>query len=229
MISVFSLGTRSKGSSIHIIQTSHNSIYSREEKKKLQGKMRMMLLAFGLLLSMSIAECARHSDVAGILASCNPSGYLNGNSHDCNRDHGSDCCKSGERYPQYKCSPPVTGNTHAMLTLNGFEKGEDGGGPSECDGDYHDDNDLVVALSTGWYAGGSRCHDFILITNPDNGRTARARVVDECDSVSGCDEDHDFQPPCPNNIVDASPGVWKALGVDNYDDVGEMSITWSET
>ncbi|GLJ14327.1 hypothetical protein SUGI_0230910 [Cryptomeria japonica] len=145
------------------------------------------------------------------------------------REDEDDVTSSGERYPQYKCSPPVTGNTHAILTLNGFEKGEDGGGPSECDGDYHNDNDLVVALSTGWYAGGSRCHDFILITNQDNGRTARARVVDECDSVSGCDEDHDFQPPCPNNIVDASLGVWKALGVENYDDVGEMSITWSET
>ncbi|PNX56644.1 ripening-related protein 2-like, partial [Trifolium pratense] len=32
-------------------------------------------------------------------------------------------------------------------------------------------------------------------------------------STKGCDEDHDYQPPCPNNIVDASKAVWKALGV----------------
>ncbi|KAF4394118.1 hypothetical protein F8388_017931 [Cannabis sativa] len=38
-------------------------------------------------------------------------------------------------------------------------------------------------------------------------------VVDECDSTAGCDADHDYQPPCPNNIVDASKAVWKALGV----------------
>ncbi|XP_059078131.1 putative ripening-related protein 1 [Cryptomeria japonica] len=109
----------------------------------------------------------------------------------------------------------MTSTTPTTLTLNGFQKGKDRGGPSECDEDYHNDNDLVVALSTGWYTGGSRCHEFIVI-NPNNGRSMRAMVVDECNSISGCDEDHDFQR------------VWKALGVDNYDDVGEMSITWSE-
>ncbi|GLJ05632.1 hypothetical protein SUGI_0021840 [Cryptomeria japonica] len=145
----------------------------------------------------------------------------------CNQEHGSECCKSGEKYPQYKCSPRVTENTKATLTLNGFDNNEDGGGPSECDGEYHKDSDLVVALSTGWYAGGSRCHKHIEISNPENGRSVQAMVVDECDSFAGCDGDHDYQPPCPNNAVDASPGVLKALGVDD-DDAGEMSITWSD-
>ncbi|KAH9293880.1 hypothetical protein KI387_040916, partial [Taxus chinensis] len=172
-------------------------------------KTKMMLIVFGILL-LRMVECGR-PDAAGILASCNPTSYLHGNSHTCNEEHGSDCCKSGDTYPQYKCSPPVTDSTPATLTLNGFQKNEDGGGPSECDGQYHNDNDLVVALSTGWYAGGSRCHNYIQITNPGNGRSARAMVVDECDSFSGCDVDHDYQPPCNNNIVDASPGVWKAL------------------
>ncbi|GLJ14797.1 hypothetical protein SUGI_0240220 [Cryptomeria japonica] len=194
------------------------------------GKMRMMLMiAFGLLLSMSIAECSRPVDDARILASCNPAGFLSGISNDCNRHHGAECCETGQRYPQFKCSPPVTGITKATLTLNGFGNGDDGGGASECDGDFHSDDEKVVALSTGWYAGGSRCNDFILITNPDNGRSVRAKVVDECDSVAGCDDEHAFQPPCKNNIVDASPAVWKALGVDNFEDVGVMSITWSET
>lgn len=183
----------------------------------------VMMISIGI----GIVECGRISGGA-LSSSCEPTGFLHGNSHDCNRDHGSDCCQSGKEYPQYKCSPAVTGSTAATLTLNGFQKNEDGGGPSECDGQYHNDSELVVALSTGWYAGGSRCLNYIQITNPDNGRSVRAKVVDECDSMNGCDADHDYQPPCNNNVVDASPGVWKALGVPDYNDVGEMHITWTD-
>ncbi|PNX70819.1 hypothetical protein L195_g057775, partial [Trifolium pratense] len=35
-----------------------------------------------------------------------------------------------------------------------------------------------------------------------------AVVVDECDSTMGCDQDHDYQPPCRNNIVDASKRLY---------------------
>jgi len=52
-------------------------------------------------------------------------------------------------------------------------------------------------------------------------------VVDECDSKRGCDAEHDFQPPCPNNVVDASKAVWKALGVPKRD-WGESDIHWSD-
>ncbi|KAK4414410.1 Kiwellin-1 [Sesamum alatum] len=137
----------------------------------------------------------------------------------CNQENDSDCCKAGELYTTYKCSPPVSGTTKAVLTLNSFEKGGDGGGPSECDNKYHSDDTPVVALSTGWYSGGSRCLNNITVIA--NGRSVTAMVVDECDSTMGCDEDHDYQPPCPNNIVDASEAVWKALGVPE-DDWGEM-------
>ncbi|RVW30612.1 putative ripening-related protein 1 [Vitis vinifera] len=61
----------------------------------------------------------------------------------------------------------------------------------------HSDDTPVVALSTGM-----------------------------CDSTMGCDEDHDYQPPCPNNIVDASKAVWEALGVP-LADWGELDITWT--
>ena len=67
------------------------------------GEMMMRtMIALGLMVLLScmvisIAECRRLGDVAGILASCNPAGYLNGNSHECNREHGSDCCESGRR------------------------------------------------------------------------------------------------------------------------------------
>lgn len=58
-----------------------------------------------------------------------------------------------------------------------------------------------------------------------NGRSTTAKVVDECDSERGCDEEHAGQPPCHNNIVDGSNAVWEALGLNT--DVGVVDITWS--
>jgi hypothetical protein len=103
----------------------------------------------------------------------------------------------------------------ATMSLNGFEKGEDGGGPAECDNKYHDDDDMLVALSTGWYEGGRRCQKMIRITSAQNGRTVEARVVDECDTRHGCKD----------NIVDTSRAVWKALGLDT--NIGLVPVTWS--
>ena len=79
-----------------------------------------------------------------------------------------------------------------------------------------------MALSTGWYDGGKRC--FHNITTSANGRSV---VADECDLIMGCDKVHNYQSPCPNNIVDASKAVWKALGVPE-DNWGDLDITWSE-
>ncbi|KAF1002433.1 hypothetical protein AG4045_001733 [Apium graveolens] len=58
------------------------------------------------------------------------------------QENGSECCKQGKLYTTYKCSPPVTKNTKATLTLNSFEKGKDCSGLSECDRQYHDDDRL---------------------------------------------------------------------------------------
>nr|AEM42991.1 ripening-related protein [Siraitia grosvenorii] len=142
--------------------------------------------------------------------SCQSSGNLN--------------CK-GKSFPQFKCSPPVTRSTRAILTNNDFSQGGDGGDPSECDGKFHSNSELIVALSTGWYNGGSRCGKNIKII-AKNGRSVLAKVVDECDSINGCDKAHAFQPPCRNNIVDGSNGVWNALGLDI--NVGEEPVTWSD-
>ncbi|KAM0002479.1 putative RlpA-like domain superfamily, kiwellin [Helianthus debilis subsp. tardiflorus] len=120
---------------------------------------------------------------------------------------------------------PPPGHATKRMTRIAVSKGGDGGGPSECDNQYHSDETPVVALSTGWYKGGDRCHKYITING--NGRSVKAMVVDECDSTMGCDADHDYQPPCPNNIVDASKAVWKALGV-SQDNWGDLDITWSE-
>lgn len=159
---------------------------------------------------------------------CKASGRIRGKKapkDECNKQNDSECCVEGKFYPVFKCSPPVGGRTKATLTINSFQKGGDGGGPSECDGKFHSDKTPVVALSTGWYSNGKRCKHFITIHG--NGKSVRAMVVDECDSTMGCDADHDFQPPCPNNIVDASKAVWEALGVPK-NDRGEMEIFWSD-
>ncbi|PRQ58006.1 putative rlpA-like protein, double-psi beta-barrel [Rosa chinensis] len=68
--------------------------------------------------------------------------------------------------------------TKATLTLNSFQKGGDGGGASECDGRYHSDSTPVVALSTGWFNNSKRCLYYITIHA--NGRSVKAKVVDEC-------------------------------------------------
>ncbi|KAH7542662.1 hypothetical protein FEM48_Zijuj02G0097900 [Ziziphus jujuba var. spinosa] len=103
-------------------------------------------------------------------------------------------------------------------------KGGDGGGPLECYNRYYENSERLVALSTGWYNGGSRCGKFIKI-KANNGRTTTTKVVDECDSRNGCDEEHAGQPPCKNNIVDGLDAVWSALGLNK--DIGIVDVTWS--
>jgi hypothetical protein len=157
---------------------------------------------------------------------CQPSGYLRGTATtNCNMENNADCCQVDKSYPQYYCSPQVTRSTQARMTLNSFEEGGDGGGPSECDGRYHTNSELIVALSTGWYNKGSRCGKKIRING--NGRSVLATIVDECDSVHGCDSEHAYQPPCGNNVVDASQAVWDALKYSG-DAVGDAKITWSD-
>ncbi|KAI4965765.1 hypothetical protein ZWY2020_006561 [Hordeum vulgare] len=55
----------------------------------------------------------------------------------------------------------------------------------------------------------------------ENGNSVYAKVVDECerDSVHDCDDDHNYEPLCANNIVDASPAVWDALWLDQNVDM----------
>ncbi|KAG4908282.1 hypothetical protein JHK84_056810 [Glycine max] len=114
-------------------------------------------------------------------------------------------------------SPPYNpSGTHAILTLNNFARGGDGGGPAECDGKFHPLPQRVVALSTGWYNKGARCGKMIRI-KARNGRSTLAKVVDECDSVHGC--------ACKTNVVDASKTVWKDLGLNTND--GEVPVTWT--
>ncbi|KAL7258928.1 hypothetical protein ACSBR1_004937 [Camellia fascicularis] len=165
---------------------------------------------------------------SSVEASCKPSGKIRGKKPppgQCNTENHSECCVEGKLYTTYKCSPKVSDHTKAVLTINSFAKGGDGGAPSECDNEFHSNDSPVVALSTGWFNKQQRCLKKIIIHG--NGRSVEAMVVDECDSTLGCDVDHDFQPPCPNNIVDASKAVWKALGVPPKKR-GNLNITWSD-
>ncbi|GFY92542.1 hypothetical protein Acr_08g0009380 [Actinidia rufa] len=160
--------------------------------------------------------------------SCKPSGEIRAKkppTGTCDIENDSLCCIQGKLYTTYQCSPPVSQRTKAVLNLNSFEKGGDGGAPSKCDHKYHSDNTPVVALSTGWFNKQRRCLNNITIYG--NGRSVEAMVVDECDSSMGCDSDHDYQPPCPNNIVVASRAVWEGLAVP-LSQWGELDIFWSD-
>ncbi|GAB4844475.1 hypothetical protein Ancab_037851 [Ancistrocladus abbreviatus] len=160
----------------------------------------------------------------GEMQNCRPTGYFRGTDPPAGKCD-SDCCKAGQVYFTFQCSPDVSAQTNATLTLKSFQEGGGGGGPSKCDNKYHSDDTPVVALSTGWYGGGKRCGKEIIIRG--NGRSVRAKVVDECDSTMGCDEKNGYQPPCSYNIVDASRAVWKALGLPE-NQWGQLDITWSD-
>lgn len=86
--------------------------------------------------------------------------------------------------------------------------------------------ELVAALSTGWYNGGSQCLNCIKINA--HGKPVMAKVVDECDSMKVYEAyHHDFLPTCPNSVMDAHPVVWKALEILEWQ-VEDYDITWSD-
>nr|GFB04842.1 hypothetical protein [Tanacetum cinerariifolium] len=83
---------------------------------------------------------------------CKPSGHIKGKkpAGRCKHEDDSICCVPGKFYTTYTCSPPVTGGTKATLTLNSFQKGGDGGGPSACDKHYlSDDTPVAVWKALG--------------------------------------------------------------------------------
>ncbi|CAL4934096.1 unnamed protein product [Urochloa decumbens] len=180
-----------------------------------------VLVAFALL---QIMRFPFHEVSA---ATCHASGFIHGKGRNCNREIGLDrCCVAGKRYPQFRCSPLVSTKTPAILTFNRFENGEDDTRITSCDNRFHSDKELLVILSSGWlkHNGTSRCNKKIRVHA--NGRSVLAKVVDECDSTHGCDEEHGFEPPCRNNVLNASPAVWKALRLN--ESIGESKVTWSD-
>ncbi|XVF73216.1 hypothetical protein PTKIN_Ptkin12aG0183600 [Pterospermum kingtungense] len=56
-----------------------------------------------------------------------------------------------------KNPPPAQYNQENDSIVVKMASGGDGGAPSECDNQYHSDDDPVVALSTGWFNHKMRC------------------------------------------------------------------------
>ncbi|KAL6276154.1 hypothetical protein ACE6H2_019755 [Prunus campanulata] len=181
----------------------------------------LSLMLFNIIFLLPHPSKAQESTCHGpcvVLASPLPP-----SSDDC-RSSGTLSCKDGD-FPTYTCSPPVMPSTSAKLTLNNFSEGGEGSDPSECDGKFHENTELVVALSTGWFDNKARCFQTIIVTAVSNGMSVAAKVVDQCDSTLGCDKAHGSLPPCENNIVDGSAAVWEALSLDK--DSGSAEVTWS--
>ncbi|KAG6437692.1 hypothetical protein SASPL_102617 [Salvia splendens] len=85
--------------------------------------MSLRKLAIFALLIILTAQA-----LEGRLQSCNPSGKIRGKKPppvQCNQENDSNRCKQGKLYTTYKCSPPVSGSTKAVLTINSFQKGGD--------------------------------------------------------------------------------------------------------
>ncbi|KAJ4982276.1 hypothetical protein NE237_033113 [Protea cynaroides] len=147
--------------------------------------------------------------------------------NDCN---GQLICISG------KCDDDPTVGTHvcsdASPTVGGCNSsgtlicGAGGSGEAACDGRYHNNTELIVSLSTGWFDGGNRCGNLIQIT-AKNGKKVKAKIVDECDSMRGysCDNEGDVEAPCANDIISGSDAVWEALGLNTTD--GVVEVTWT--
>ncbi|KAF7120639.1 hypothetical protein RHSIM_Rhsim13G0097600 [Rhododendron simsii] len=130
---------------------------------------------------------------------------------------GTDCL-------YYDCSPPVlaSGSTPARLKYRDYSYPF----PSQCDGKFHPGTERVVAMSTGWFNGGSRCGKMIRVFGGD-GRSVVAEVVDECDSFHGCIWEREGMPQCDNDIIEGSDAVWEGLGLNNKDYLGNVNVTWS--
>ncbi|KAL5996061.1 hypothetical protein ACLOJK_026134 [Asimina triloba] len=162
--------------------------------------------------------------LAGLVLGGSRSGSVDIMDGHCSRKNDSECSMTGGTSPPHHLSSSlIAGEVHpALLAINSFAKGDDinGGGPSECDNQYHSDNEMVVALSTGLYNGRSRCLKNIWISA--NGRYVLAEVVDEYDSVNGGTKDDRYR-----NVVVASPAVLKALDIPESA-VRIYDITWSD-
>ncbi|KAK1289219.1 putative ripening-related protein 1 [Acorus calamus] len=111
-----------------------------------------------------------------------------------------------------------------MLSYNGVVgPGSVYARPAKCDGIKHSESELVVSISTGWFSSGSLCGKKILIKS-FSGMSVVAKVVSECNSQGGCRPY--FQPPCGNNMIEATKAVFGALRLRP---TGYVQVKWAFT
>lgn len=177
--------------------------------------MKSKCFSLSLFLLLSLLIMAFHEVGA---KACKPNGKVRGKAP----PNCPGCCKKGKYYDTYTCSPEVSSHTKAVMTFTTFD---DDKPPSTCEGKFYPDDAPVVKLSTGWFDKKKRCSKNVVIFG--NGKNVTAKVVDECDSTTGCDDDHNYLPPCSKNILEASRGVWKALGAPVEGSAG-MDVYWSD-
>ena len=115
-----------------------------------------------------------------------------------------------------KCSPPVTGQTKAVLTQGSFHFS------------LFRSTAMAGHQSTGWFKFKHQKRCIKNTTIYGNGRSVQAMAVDECDSTMGWDKDHDFQPRCDDNIIDASRAVWEARRMPKSKR-GTVVVYWSDS
>ncbi|XP_074273020.1 kiwellin-1-like [Silene latifolia] len=191
-----------------------------EKKNHVQVKMKNFIIYSSVLVILTVIISS--VKVEGQYF-CRSTGVFRGYSPPAGQC-SSNCCVQTTVYFTFGCSPMVTNQTAGVLTLKAFQNYR-GRVRSKCDSKYYPDMVPVVALSTGWYNGGTRCGKAILISA--NGKSVKAWVIDECDSTKGCDASEGYHPPCGYNIVAGSKVVWRALGVPQTQS-GNLSITWAD-
>ncbi|KAI7982632.1 Ripening-related protein grip22 [Camellia lanceoleosa] len=91
---------------------------------------------------------------------------------------------SSASHSQHTPSPPATVHTQLTAEVSSTASMENAKTTQV--------SERVVALSTGWYNGGSMCGKMVLVLS-ENGRKVSAKVVDECDSLGGYDAMHGGQ------------------------------------
>uniref|UniRef100_M8BPT4 Ripening-related protein 4 n=1 Tax=Aegilops tauschii TaxID=37682 RepID=M8BPT4_AEGTA len=172
------------------------------------ANLKMLLAMFALVMFLShlrvhgvsapVASANVTTETSHRHDKCHISGFLRGKSGDYIRDHGSVCCKDASHEVE------TAATNHSARTASTRTPSWRGRCPPG------------LCLD-----GKRRCNKMIHING--NGRAVLSKVVDECDSVYGCDTEHNFEPLCPYNDVDASPAVWKALGLK--EEIGVFKIT----
>ncbi|WVZ48910.1 LOW QUALITY PROTEIN: hypothetical protein U9M48_000304, partial [Paspalum notatum var. saurae] len=115
-------------------------------------------------------------------------------SGNCEKSNDPDCCEDGKMY--YRCSPPVTAIEHqGRADAQQLREGQGRWRPVR----------VRQRLPQRRGEGGGALHGVVQqhgalrprrIKISANGNFVYAKVVDECDSLHGCDEEHNFEPPC---------------------------------